>query len=126
MADGYENATTCSRCAAQRPSGANYCPRCGAAFSPLTTLRSTTRPSPLLERWRQLNHSLTRKELRKLLGEPKRVEPPATCEAGATERWVYEYEAVTTGKRVTGAVHISIAESRVVSWAEPDWDAVRA
>ena len=126
MTDGDEIATVCSRCATPRQAGANFCPRCGAAFSRAMTVRSTTRSSPLMERWRQLNYSLTRKELRKLLGEPKRVEPPPTCEAGATERWIYEYEAVATGKRVTGEVQVSVAESRVVTWLEPDWDAVRA
>lgn len=85
----------------------------------------TTRATPLLERWRQLHYTLTRKEVRKLLGEPKRVEPPKETSDGSYERWIYEYEALADRTRkVTGELLFSIVESRLISWTEPDWDEV--
>ncbi|MFN0135852.1 MAG: hypothetical protein ACKVS9_07010 [Phycisphaerae bacterium] len=79
----------------------------------------------MLERWRKLDYTLTRRELKRLLGEPYRIFPPSDPAANAIERWVFEYEAADDPqRRVSGELRISIAESRLTSWTEPEWSAV--
>ena len=109
----------CEHCDAPNPAKSRFCRRCGKALAdPL--VRSTTRLSPLMEKWRRLNLQMTRKELRKQLGEPLRIE--AAQESGQTvERWVFEYESVNGASRhICGKVSVS-SEGRVVAWREPDW-----
>ncbi|MFN0135848.1 MAG: hypothetical protein ACKVS9_06990 [Phycisphaerae bacterium] len=79
----------------------------------------------MLERWRKLDYTLTRRELKRLLGEPYRIFPPSDPAADAIERWVYEYEAADDPqRRVIGELRVSIMESRLISWTEPEWNAV--
>lgn len=114
-------ATSCSGCGADNPDAANYCRRCGRELlGPCP--RSTTRVSPLMRRWRELSYNLTRKEVRQLLGEPKRIEAPLCADPSNVETWVYEYEvADAPGRVVSGAVMISVDQSRVAGWTEPPW-----
>lgn len=122
----------CESCACDNPAEAAFCRQCGRpAAEPL--LRSTTRLSALLAQWRKLSQKLTRNEVRKLLGEPKRI---ACAAAGAgdaesttgniaapsLEIWTYEYQSISDWRRIHGDVRISPAESRVLAWTEPDWD----
>lgn len=108
----------CGRCDAAVAPGASFCSRCGEPLA-ASLVRSTTRLSALLLQWRELSLQFTRKELRKLLGEPKRIDNTD----GAIETWTYEYESVAgPGPRVAGIVQISTEESRVVGWREPDWE----
>ena len=109
----------CEHCDAPNPASGRFCRRCGKALAdPL--VRSTTRLSPLMEKWRRLSLQVTRKELRKHLGEPLRID--AVMEAGQTvERWVFEYESVgASAHRVCGEVNVS-HDGRVTAWREPDW-----
>ncbi|TWT41732.1 hypothetical protein RAS1_28540 [Phycisphaerae bacterium RAS1] len=87
-----------------------------------------------MQQWRKLSHAMTRKEVRKLLGEPLRIDAPppgANPEApasGQVETWMYEYASVADGtihKSVGGSVFISVAESRVAGWTEPDFSLLR-
>ena len=110
----------CDHCDAPNPAKSRFCRRCGKPLAdPL--VRSTTRLSPLMEKWRKLSLQMTRKELRSLLGEPLRIEA-----VQSVERWTYEYEcAKESGGRCRGEVEIS-ADSRVVSWREPEWEKLEA
>ena len=68
---------------------------------------------------------MTRKEVRKLLGEPMRVETGDT-QGTACENWVYEYEAIgQANERLTGLVSFLAADGTVFSWIEPDWHKLR-
>ena len=73
-----------------------------------------------MEKWRRLNLQMTRKELRKQLGEPLRIE--TIRDSGQmVEKWLFEYESVNkTSQRVQGEVCLS-SEGHVVTWREPDW-----
>lgn len=114
----------CPRCAAENPDSARFCRQCGGPLAE-SRVRSTTRLTPLLEKWRRLSRSMTRKEVRALLGEPRRVEASQSG-TEAAEVWVYEYESADEqALRVTGQVHISPSESRVVGWQEPEWERLR-
>ena len=116
----------CESCACDNPAEAAFCRQCGRpAAEPL--LRSTTRLSALLAQWRKLSQKLTRNEVRKLLGEPKRIAGAAAADgldALTLEIWTYEYESLKDGQRVRGEVRISPGESRVLAWVEPDWDSL--
>lgn len=125
----------CESCACDNPAEALFCRQCGRpAAEPL--LRSTTRLSALLAQWRKLSQKLTRNEVRKLLGEPKRISCAAAGAGDAEsitannaapslEIWTYEYQSVADGRCVRGEIRISQTESRVLAWTEPDWDELR-
>lgn len=118
--------SNCPRCETVSAAGAKFCARCGCSLGG-EAYRSLTRPSPLLDRWRRLSYTLTRREIKRLLGEPHRVCPPSDPATDEVERWVYEYEATDDSRRrVVGELRISIAESRLISWSEPEWEAVSA
>jgi hypothetical protein len=111
---------TCGHCGAGNPETAHYCHHCGTPCAE-GGIRSATRVSPVMAQWRRLNHSLTRKEVRKLLGEPFRVEATETAGA-AFEAWIYVYDvAGQEARRVSGRVQFSVAEGRAVAWSEPEW-----
>lgn len=115
----------CENCGAAQAAAANFCSRCGRGRAePL--LRSTTPLSRLVSDWRQINRSLTRKDVVRLLGEPKRIEPAAEAGVHAVDRWVYEYAEAGGGRVIRGEVHISVSESRVQFWSEPEWEGARA
>lgn len=113
---------TCDNCGSTNPERAQYCSRCGRRWGePL--LRSTTTRSALLAHWRQLNYRSTRKDVRRILGEPKRIDPPMSESGDRNERWTYEYETLEpSGARIRGEVWIDVTASCVCSWNEPDWD----
>lgn len=121
----------CVQCQAENLSNANFCSRCGRSFGE-ALIRSATAVSPLMLLWRQLSPSLTRKEVRKLLGEPLRVELAAIEQAeknavrlqdAAIETWTYVYVAADrSGLQAAGQVFLSVLESRVVGWTEPNWE----
>ena len=114
---------TCEACRAECPDEANFCPRCGRALRGVM-VRSATPINEEMEKWRKLSFSLTRKEVRRLLGEPLRIEVSGTAES-ATETWRYEYETCAERiERVGGEVRISVNESRVIGWDEPHWTAI--
>lgn len=120
----HDGVTTCAACHANCPVAANYCPRCGRALRGVM-VRSATPVHSEMEKWRKLSFALTRKEVRKLLGEPLRVEVSGTLQESATETWTYEYEKCAARiERVTGRVCISMRESRVIGWNEPLWTAI--
>ena len=123
----FKTATKCcDNCGSANPERAQFCSRCGRRWGdPL--LRSTTTLSSLLAAWRQLNYRTTRKDVRRILGEPKRIEPPVAESADRTERWIYEYETVgERHERIRGEVQIDVTASCVCSWKEPDWDQLPA
>jgi hypothetical protein len=116
----------CQHCGTTGPPEARFCPRCG---KPLTDqlIRSATKITPLLQQWRKLSHTLTRKDVRKLLGEPVRIERDSPKLAGpaAEERWIYEYQpAAEPTQRTRGEIAFSAAEGRVLHWTEPDFAAI--
>jgi hypothetical protein len=114
----------CAACQAECPVAANYCPRCGRALRSVM-VRSATPISEVVEKWRKLSFSLTRKEVRKLLGEPLRIEVSGTLPESATETWTYEYETcVSRIERACGRVCISVGQSRVIGWNEPHWQPI--
>lgn len=116
---------TCQRCAAMNVESARFCSRCGAALPELRVC-SVTRVTPLLSRWRKLSRSLTRRELRSLLGEPRRIDTDSPPSRDPFETWIYEYESIDSPpQRICGSVVVSSSESRVVAWSEPDWDRLR-
>src|SRR5262245_3066548 len=112
----------CSNCGAENTELARFCGRCGRACGG-AVVRSMTTLTPLLARWRQVSLALTRKEVRKILGEPLRIESrPAADHAAAHEVWIYEYQSGDgRAEGICGWVSISVAESRVLGWSEPDW-----
>jgi hypothetical protein len=115
----------CEVCQAECPVAANYCARCGRVLRG-TMVRSATPISEVMKAWRTLSFSLTKREVRKLLGEPLRIEISGTLTESATETWTYEYEALGGGgERLSGRICISAGESRVIGWNEPDWGAVQ-
>lgn len=119
----------CDQCGATASPAARYCRQCGVACdTPL--VRSLTRLTTLMQQWRGLSHALTRRDVRKLLGEPARVEPANLLESPRIETWHYEYERVVESPsdpvspkpRVKGVVQFSQDEGRVLTWNEPDWN----
>lgn len=105
---------------------ARYCSRCGRPLGG-DPIRSATRVTPLMQLWRQLSSRVTRREARRLLGEPARVEFIDDPLNPTAEVWTYQYEpADGTGSRIAGSVVISISGQNVVSWTEPDWPALAA
>ena len=120
----------CTYCGHMIPAAAKFCSRCGAPTAG-DLVRSATRVTPLMQQWRKLSARLTRREARQLLGEPARVElgdpsdPSRAHVAPTIESWIYEYEVVGhPDRRVQGLVRISVPEGRVLSWTEPDWNAL--
>jgi len=121
---------TCRRCGRVNRPVANYCGQCGLALS-VPTVQSMTKVTPLMKQWRLVGHQMTRKEIRKLLGEPARIEQQVSpgTNTGATETplamtevWNYDYEVVDGSKQVTrGCVVFSVPEGRLLTWSEPDW-----
>jgi hypothetical protein len=116
----------CQHCSADSPAEARFCPRCG---KPLTDqlIRSATKVTPLMQQWRKLSHALTRKDVRKLLGEPIRIELDSPKQAGphAEEHWIYEYHSTAQPTdRVRGEATFSAAEGRILHWTEPDFSAI--
>jgi hypothetical protein len=111
---------TCDNCGTDNPPAANYCRQCGRPWAD-QRVRSATKVTPVLRQWRVLTHRMTRKEVRRLLGEPLRVELTET-QARTAENWIYEYEVEgASEERLRGLVSFSTAEGTVVSWTEPDW-----
>jgi hypothetical protein len=110
----------CEHCGTPNPPTANFCRRCGKPWSePL--LRSATRVTPLMQQWRRLRHQMTRKEVRTILGEPARIEMPASGPP-QIERWTYAYEQSGGHvERLCGAVEFALPDGTVLSWVEPDW-----
>ncbi|MBL8879882.1 MAG: zinc ribbon domain-containing protein [Phycisphaerales bacterium] len=128
MADRF-----CDQCGAAASPAARYCRQCGVACdTPLW--RSLTRQTTLMQQWRGLSHTLTRRDVRKLLGEPARVEPANLLESPRVETWRYEYERVDGSAalesrnrpRILGVVQFSQDEGRVLMWTEPDWEAMHS
>jgi formate-dependent phosphoribosylglycinamide formyltransferase (GAR transformylase) len=117
--------TTCDHCGADNPSTARYCRRCGRPTGePL--LRSVTPTASALALWRQLSTKMTRKDVRRLLGEPARLQAADASHADATETWTYEYEVVgRPAERVTGAVRFVSGEGSVLTWTEPEWERLK-
>ena len=64
---------------------------------------------------------MTRKDVRKHLGEPLRIESGVE-EGGAVETWRYEYETVADpSRRANGEVRLCGNDGRLLAWSEPDW-----
>ncbi|HRX85403.1 MAG TPA: zinc ribbon domain-containing protein [Phycisphaerae bacterium] len=115
----------CIVCGAHNPPMARFCHRCGAPQTGVS-LRSATRLTPLLQQWRLLKADLTRREVRRILGEPLRVVPARGANADVPECWTYVYEPVgkdATVGSVSGEVRFA-ADGRLVGWSEPDWTRV--
>ena len=118
----------CGSCDAESPAAARYCARCGQPLPPSggpnapdeMLLRSATRLMPLLAQWRKLTTRMTRKDVRRLLGEPLRLKRTEN-----SEQWVYVYEAVSNqGQAIEGMVKFDASDGRALSWAEPDWESL--
>jgi len=122
----------CEQCGASSPQTARYCGRCGRAWAD-EPIRTVTRPTPVMLQWRLLRLRLTRKEVRKLLGEPARIElveragiAAAVPGTPTVERWCYEYERVDgAAQRESGMVEFALADGTVLTWREPDWEKLR-
>jgi len=113
---------TCPQCQAVCAGPARFCGRCGAQIATGTFIRSATRVTPLLERWRGLSRAMTRKDIRRLLGEPLALAAPDARDRHAEEVWTYEYEAVgRPAERARGLVRFCPTDGRVLSWEEPEW-----
>ncbi|MCC7293719.1 MAG: hypothetical protein IT449_16805 [Phycisphaerales bacterium] len=112
---------SCEQCGADSPDIARFCRQCGRPLRG-RMIRSATRVTAVMEQWRRLSTSMTRKEVRKLLGEPLRIEAPASADPNATETWQYEYAAAgAPDTHLAGDVMFSTTEARVLRWTEPDW-----
>ena len=108
----------CEYCGTPNPAAANFCRQCGKSWPP--ELRSLTRETPLMQQWRRLKHQMTRKEVRRVLGEPARVEP-APDPHGA-ERWTYEYERPgAPAAPLGGSLEFTLPDGTLGTWVEPDW-----
>lgn len=121
-----EGQLPCRACAMPLGAGCRYCPRCGAPQAG-AAVSSVTPLTPLLTQWRGLKADLTRKEVRRVLGEPLRVEPSAPPER-VLERWIYAYEARGARPEPGQAVGrlagmlLFAPDGRLVTWEEPDWE----
>lgn len=120
--------TRCGSCGMESPAAARFCARCGQPLPPSggpsvsdeLLLRSATRLTPLLAQWRKLTTRMTRKDVRQTLGEPLRLQRTEN-----SEQWVFVYEAVSDqGQTVEGKVKFDPSDGRVLSWTEPDWEAL--
>lgn len=119
-------AGACLICGAPNPPMARYCHRCGAPQAAVG-LRSATQATPLLQQWRLLKANLTRREVRRILGEPLRLVPPDGTAGGADECWTYVYVPTQSGQEaeaVQGELHFA-ADGRLMRWCEPDWPRLR-
>lgn len=75
-----------------------------------------------MQQWRQLSTRLSRKDVRKLLGEPAGVQVPGPDSEVTVETWTYSYHRGEDGApRVTARVQFA-PSGGVVSWNEPEWD----
>lgn len=74
---------TCARCGASNPTLASFCRQCGERLTDLA-LRAVIAVTPLVERWRSLRRQMTRREVRKLLGEPAKIESMPDAGAAGT------------------------------------------
>jgi hypothetical protein len=118
----------CEQCGAANPLAASFCRQCGRPWTGLP-IRSATRVTPEMRQWRALHHRMTRKEVRRLLGEPLRIElvdaavdAPGTGTAGPLEQWAYEYEvAGRADPRIRGSLLFSVGEGTLTHWSEPAW-----
>lgn len=116
----------CRRCGNENPTEARFCRNCGAACGDVS-VRSLTRLTPLLRQWRKLSHSLTRKDVYKLLGEPAQRAVTPLNDAEPSETWTYEFErAESPSSRIAGRVTFILPDGRVASWSEPDWSQFHA
>jgi hypothetical protein len=120
----------CAQCGHDNPEAARFCSHCGAPMKG-DLVRSATRLSPLMQQWRGLSTRTTRRELRQLLGEPARIDLSDPTDARhehaapGIETWTYEYEvAARPEQRVSGRVLVNACEGRLLSWVEPDWEAL--
>ncbi len=112
---------TCERCGEENPAMARFCRHCGVALTD-PTVRSATPAVPVMKQWRMLSQTMTRKEVRRLLGEPMRIETNDRAGSPASETWTYEYETAEGGKEcVGGSITFSASMGNPVSWIEPDW-----
>jgi hypothetical protein len=113
----------CEQCGAENAEAARFCSRCGRAWEGVW-IRSTTRVTPIVQRWRRIRPRMTRKELRALLGEPARIETVQLPGEPPRERWTYEYEVVGRDTRLIGEVRLDLEEGTVRGWSEPPWQTV--
>jgi hypothetical protein len=120
----------CPRCATANPGAAGYCRNCGLSLG--RPIESITRISPLLLLWRQLSATLTRKDVRKILGEPARIVVGDVRDPQSVEVMIYEYRARTAGagdgvnvsspgRLISGEVHVLMTDGRLVTWREPEF-----
>ena len=115
---------TCHECGAENPPTANFCRQCGRPWAD-APLRPATRTSTLMRQWRALRHRMTRKEVRKVLGEPARIETADPANPAARETWSYTYADAQTGAApLSGVLHFNIADLTLASWVEPEWSNV--
>lgn len=116
----------CPHCGVENLALARFCRQCGKSIASMPALRSISPASPLMQKWRHLSSSTTRRELRSLLGEPKRIDLETRDDGAAIEIWTYAYVAAgdSSSAEITGRVLILVSESRVWSWVEPDWTAL--
>ncbi len=75
-----------------------------------------------MQQWRKLTTQLTRKDVRKLLGEPARVEVPGPGTAVSVETWNYEYHPDGDAKLRAPAQVCFASDGRLLSWTEPPWN----
>lgn len=107
------------------PAAARFCRGCGQALG-AGAIASTTPVTPLMRHWRELKRDLTRNEVRRVLGEPLRIERPHAPHGAEREVWVYEYAANATGVSMLGTLQFQAHEGRLMNWVEPDWKALAA
>ncbi len=126
--------TTCRACGAANSAIANYCRQCGIALSE-RLVQPVTTPTALTRQWRSLTLLMTRKGVRKLLGEPVAVRFVSTPEDLSAEQWTYQYKAAENSCQgsvqdsneedspnvVSATVTFDSPDGRILSWVEPDW-----
>ncbi len=117
----------CTSCTVPAAEGARFCARCGASLDQKGLVRSATRVTPLLQKWRQLSRTLTRRDVRVLLGEPLRIDVPRPSDMGHHEEWRYVYEMLDSDREsIEGVLRFCPQDGRLLSWNEPDWSVVTA
>ncbi len=125
--DAASREKRCALCNEANPATAIYCRRCGKAWNEPVLYVAMPR-SALMLHWRRLRRQMTRREVRRLLGEPSHITVTSAAEP-RMERWLYEYErdrCPRAGPSLSGFIEFELPDGVTAGWTEPDWSSVSA